>query len=134
MSVCQRLVKQNESSGLETRGKTTAQQSLNVSKDRVLMQEKQQENICCWLEYQPPHMCVILHDACRSAEENEGIGGVHKQAGKLTLGCKAKTSVSSQLPCNSEAMLAMAPSECGVGGVMVYTMANRMYASDPANS
>lgn len=79
-------------------------------------------------------MCVILHDAVRSAEENEGIGGLHKQAGKMTLGCKAKTSVSSQLPCNSEAMLAMAPSECGVRGAMVYTMANRMYARDPANS
>ena len=77
------------------------------------------------------HVCVILRDAFRSAEENEGIGGLHKQAGKMTPGCKAKTSMSSQLPCNSKAMSALAPSECGVG-VKVYTMADRMYACDPA--
>lgn len=59
-------------------------------------------------------MCVILRDAFRSAEENEQSSGLHKQAGKMTPGCKAKTSVSSQLPFNSEAMLALAPSECGV--------------------
>lgn len=106
MSVRQCLVKQNESPGLETQGKTTKQQSPNMSQDRGQMQQKQQENICCWLEYQAPHMCVILHDEFRSVEENEGIGWLHKQAGKMTLGCKAKTSMSSQLPCNSEAMLA----------------------------
>lgn len=32
-------------------------------------------------------MCVILSDAFRSAEENQGTGGLHKQAGKVTLGC-----------------------------------------------
>lgn len=78
-------------------------------------------------------MCVIVGDAYRSAEENEGIGGLHKQAGKVTPGCEAKTSMSSQLPYNSEAMLALAPSAYGVG-VKVYTMADRMYARDPANT
>lgn len=29
------------------------------------------------------HVC----DAFRSAEENEGIGGLHKQGGKVTPGC-----------------------------------------------
>lgn len=61
-------------------------------------------------------MCMIFRDALRSAEEKEGIGGLHKQAGKMTPGCKAKPSVSSQLPFNSEAMLALAPTECGVWG------------------
>ena len=70
-------------------------------------------------------MCVILSDAFRSAEENEEIGGLHKQAGKVTLGCQAKTSMSSQLPFNTGAMLALAPSEYGLG-FKVYTTAERM--------
>lgn len=48
---------------------------------------KAMENICCWLGCQAPHMCVMLGDAFRSAEENGGIGGLHKQAGKMTPGC-----------------------------------------------
>lgn len=32
-------------------------------------------------------MCVIFSDAFRSAEENEGTGRLHKQAGKVTLEC-----------------------------------------------
>lgn len=76
---------------------------------------------------------MILSDAFRSDEENEGIGGLHKQAGKMTPGCWAKTSMSSQLPFNTEAMLALAPSKYGVG-VNVYIMADRMYPCDPANT
>lgn len=41
--------------------------------------------------------------------------------------------MSSQLPFNTEAMLALAPSEYGVG-FKVYTMADRMYPCDPANT
>lgn len=41
--------------------------------------------------------------------------------------------MSSQLPFNTEAMLALAPSEYGLG-VKVYTMADRMYPCDPANT
>lgn len=41
--------------------------------------------------------------------------------------------MSSQLPFNTEAMLALAPSEIGVG-VKVYTMADRMHPCDPANT
>lgn len=41
--------------------------------------------------------------------------------------------MSSQLPFNTGAMLALAPSEYGVG-FKVYMMADRMYPCDPANT
>lgn len=91
------------------------------------------ENICCWLRYPAPHTSVIPVDAFRSAEESEGIGGLHKQAGKVTPGCKANTSMSSQLPFNTKAMLAMAPSEYRVG-VKVCMTADRMYPCEQANT
>lgn len=71
-------------------------------------------------------MCVIFSDAFRSVEENEGTGRLHKQAGKVTLECKAKTSMSSPLPFNTTATLTTAPSEYGVG-CKVYMTVNRMY-------
>lgn len=64
--------------------------------------------------------------------KTRGVGGLHKWAGKVTPGRKAKLSVSSQLPFNTVAKSAPAPSECGVG-FNVYTMADRMYPCDPAN-
>lgn len=65
--------------------------------------------------------------------ETRGAGGLHKQAGKVTPGCKAKSSVSSQLPCYTLAKSTPAPSECGVG-FNVYTIDDRMYPCDPANT
>lgn len=65
--------------------------------------------------------------------KTRGAGGLHKQAGKVTPGRKAKSSVSSQLPLNTLAKSTPAPSECGVG-FNVYTMADRMYPCDPANT
>lgn len=47
--------------------------------------------------------------------KTRGAGRLHKQAGKRTPGCKAKSTVSSQLPCNTLAKSTPAPSECGVG-------------------
>lgn len=47
--------------------------------------------------------------------KTRGAGGLRKRAGKVTPGRKAKLSVFSQLPFNTLATSALAPSECGWG-------------------